>query len=175
MSAQYDAYLKEHCANVRKGFYWIRKSLPEILIDIPGVDYEWNILLHDDTKTIPCEYDPYDEYFYGKKKKDTEKKFRYAWLQHIHTNEHHWQHWVLITDDGRPSIIALDMPYECIIEMICDWWSFSWKSGDLFEIFGWYEENKKIMKLSKRTRETVENILDKLEKKIIQVRGPRKN
>ena len=50
MSKEYDEYLKEHCANVRKGFYWIRKSLPEVLIDIPGVDYELMILLHDDTK-----------------------------------------------------------------------------------------------------------------------------
>ena len=65
MSEQYDAYIKEHCANVRKGFYWIRKSLPELLIDIPGVDYELMILLHDDTKFNNDEYYAYDEYFYG--------------------------------------------------------------------------------------------------------------
>ena len=128
MSKEYDEYIKEHCANVRKGFYWIKRSLPEVLID----------------------------------------------QYHIHQNPHHWQHWVHLTDDGRPSVIALDMPYEYIIEMICDWWSFSWKSGDVFEIFDWYEKNKKIMKLSKRTRDTVEDILDKLEKKLIKVRGPRK-
>ena len=45
MSKEYDEYIKEHCANVRKGFYWIKRSLPEVLIDIPGVDYELNILL----------------------------------------------------------------------------------------------------------------------------------
>ena len=174
MSKEYDEYLKEHCANVRKGFYWIRKSLPEVLIDIPGVDYESMILLHDYTKYNNDEYYAYDEYFYGKKKKDSEKKMRYAFQNHIHQNPHHWQHWVHLTDDGRPSIIALDMPYEYIIEMICDWWSFSWKTGDLFEIFDWYKKNKKNMKLSKRTRDTVEDILDKLEKAITRVRGPRK-
>ena len=44
MSKEYDEYIKEHCANVRKGFYWIKRSLPEVLIDIPGVDYELNML-----------------------------------------------------------------------------------------------------------------------------------
>ena len=33
----------------------------------------------------------------------------------------------------------LEMPYDYIIEMICDWWSFSWQSGNLYEIFKWYE------------------------------------
>ena len=117
MSEQYDAYIKEHCANVRKGIYWIRKSLPEILIDIPGVDYELMILLHDDTKFNNDEYYAYDEYFYGKKTKTSEKNMRYAFQNHIHQNPHHWQHWVHITDDGKPSIIALDMPYQYIIEI----------------------------------------------------------
>ena len=174
MSEQYDAYIKEHCASVRKGSYWIRKSLPELLIDIPGVDYELMILLHDDTKFNNDEYYAYDEYFYGKKTKTSEKNMRYAFQNHIHQNPHHWQHWVHITDDGSPSIIALDMPYQYIIEMICDWWSFSWASGDLFSIFDWYNEHKKIIKFSKRTRDTVEDILHKLEEKIIKVRGPRK-
>lgn len=172
MSVEYDKYLDEHIANVKKGFYWIRKSLPELLIEKPGVDYELMILLHDDTKTVPSEYEPYDEYFYKPHNKDTEQKFRYAWLEHIHRNPHHWQHWILRNDDGTN--VILDMPYEFIIEMICDWWSFSWKTGDLFSIFDWYEENKKKIKLSKRTRDTVEDILDKLEAKIIKVRGPRK-
>ena len=78
-------------------------------------------------------------------------------------------------DDADEGTTVLDMPYNYIIEMICDWWSFSWKTGDLFSIFDWYAENKKNMKLSKRTRDTVEDILDKLEKAITRVRGPRKN
>ena len=172
MSAEYDRYLEEHLANVKKGFYWIRKGLPELLVELPNVDYELMILLHVDTNTVPSEYEPYDEYFYGKHKKDTLQKFRYAWLEHIHRNPHHWQHWVLRNDDGTNLI--LDMPYEYIIEMICDWWSFSWKNDDLYEIFDWYEENKKKIKLSKRTRDTVEDILDKLYNKILKVRGPRK-
>ena len=51
------------------------------------------------------------------------------------------------------------MPIQYIIEMICDWWAFSWGKGDLFEIFRWYDENKECIVLSDRTKEIVEKIL----------------
>lgn len=82
---------------------------------------------------------------------------------HIHRNPHHWQHWVLIHDDEPAEY--LDMPYEYIIEMICDWWSFSHKVGKLTEIFDWYKKHKD-MQLSDKTRKTVEDILDKIKNKI---------
>ena len=66
------------------------------------------------------------------------------------------------------------MEYPYIIEMICDWWSFSWEQDDLFQIFDWYDKHKKQIKFSRNTRKTVEDILRKLKEKIIKVRGPRK-
>ena len=172
MSAKYDKLLEDHSKNVRKAFYWIRKSLPEILIDIPGVDYELRILLHDDTKTVPSQYEAYDNWVFGKRTAKVEEAYKYARLEHIQMNEHHWQHWIYI--DSEAKLNVLDMPYECIIEMICDWWSFGWQQEDLYQIFDWYEANKKKIKLSKKTRQTVEEILDKLYEAIMRVRGPRK-
>ena len=58
------------------------------------------------------------------------------------------------------------MPYDYIIEMICDWWSFSWQSGNLYEIFNWYEEHSKYMKLAPGTKNTVEYILDNMKNKL---------
>ena len=59
------------------------------------------------------------------------------------------------------------MPYHYILEMICDWWAFSWSKGDLTEIFSWYDSHKKYIKLHNNTRSIVEEILglikDKLE------------
>jgi len=46
-----------------------------------------------------------------------------------------------------------------IIEMICDHWSFSWKSNNLYEVFDWYEKKKSNMLLSDKTRKTYEHIL----------------
>ena len=57
------------------------------------------------------------------------------------------------------------MPKNRVIEMICDWWSFSWKSGNLGEIFDWYEKHKD-MKLHENTRKFVEDILGKMKEEL---------
>lgn len=167
MSLAYNQYLGEHTGNVRKAYRWIKTYLPEVTARIE-YDEEWIILnCHDDSKYRFVEYDAYDDYFYGRNKThEVIDAFKRAWLHHIHNNDHHWQHYVLINDDPNEGIVALDMPYHYIIEMICDWWSFSWKTGNLHEIFGWYEKHKEYMKLSDNTRETVDDILSKIKNKL---------
>ena len=161
MSLDYAKYLNQHVGNVRRAYEWLCDNLPEVL---NGEDYSVQIGEgHDSSKYSNEEYEAYDKYFYGKEKTDEVKKnFKYAWLHHIHRNPHHWQHWVLINDEPGEGIVALDMPYRYIVEMICDWWAFSWKSGNLHEIFSWYDKHKEYMKLSDNTRKTVEEILDKI-------------
>ena len=68
-------------------------------------------------------------------------------------------------EDGELETV-LEMPYDYIIEMICDWWSFSWQSGNLYEIFKWYGEHSKYIKLAQTTKITVEYILDNMKKKL---------
>ena len=109
------------------------------------------------------EYDAYDQYFYGGDKEDpiVKEAFNLAWLHHIHNNPHHWQHWLLVNDtDGT---YALEMPEEYVYEMICDWWSFSFKINKLDEIFSWYEKHRDMV-LHKNTRKLVEDLLDKIKK-----------
>lgn len=163
MSKAYDNYLIEHKNNVSKGYQWIKENLPNVV-----TDSMWNIEYdHDSSKYEKDEYDAYDAYFYGGNKSfKVVQEFNKAWLLHIHRNPHHWQHWVLINDDPEEGEIVLDMPYEYIIEMICDWWSFSWKSENLMEIFNWYEKHKKYIKLSEPTRTTVEHILSLMKNKL---------
>lgn len=88
---------------------------------------------------------------------------------HIHRNPHHWQYLVLIDDDAKEGTICIEMPYEYIIEMICDLWSFSWIKGDLFEIFTLYENNKSHIKLHNNTRRIVEEILERMHKILMEV------
>ena len=170
MSLAYDNYLAEHFLYVAKGFQWIRDNLPELLIDISGVDYEHQICYeHDFSKSDPAEYTAYDNYFYGNKSYAVVQEFNKAWLHHIHKNPHHWQYWILINDNPDNGEIILDMPYNYILEMICDWWAFSWKSGNLHEIFKWYDQRKDYMKLSDKTRKTVEDILQKIKEKFGEI------
>lgn len=164
MSKEYDKYLEQHISNVKKGFDWVCKHLPEVLPEFSLVE---QISDHDKSKYKLDEYVPYDKYFYGQNKSyNVVQEFNYAWLTHIHNNPHHWQYWVLINDDPTEGEKILDMPLNYIIEMICDWWAFSWSKENLHEIFSWYDEHKDYMKLSPNTRKTVEHILDEIKWKI---------
>lgn len=166
MSYQYDQYLIKHKLKVEQGFNWIQDHLPELLVD--GFDYEWQIrFAHDRSKYDSEEYDAYDAYFYGGNRSyEVVRNFRYAWLRHIHHNPHHWQYWILTRDDPDEGETLLEIPYNYIIEMICDWWSFSWNSGDLFEVFMWYNEHKDYMKINPDSKKTIEDILDKIKDKL---------
>lgn len=174
MSQKYDEYLIEHKTNVKNGFYFLKDYLPQIFgsgeNSILG-EVEHNIVYgHDSSKTELDEYDAYDAYFYGGNRSfQVISDFNRAWLKHIHRNPHHWQHWVLINDDKENGVILIDMPDVYIIEMICDWWSFSWSKGKLFEIFDWYDEHRLYMKMSDYTRGKVENILDLLKEKLNEI------
>ena len=165
MSAEYTDYIIEHRDNVCKGFEWLVTHIPEILEGIDIKDMRFQLSEHDKTKVSIEEYDAYDKYFYGKKTNEVEEAFNKAWLHHIHHNPHHWQHWVLINDDEECGTIAIEMPYNYVIEMICDWWSFSWKVGKLGEIFKWYKAHDNIV-LHPKTREQVERILLALKRRL---------
>ena len=170
MSKEYDAYLSNHRANVFRGYNWLHKHLPEIFDSMD--EYSARLYLnHDQSKKDPDEYKAYDDYFYGKNRSyGVVMAFKQAWLEHIHRNPHHWQHWVLINDEPEEGEVILEMPYKYIIEMICDWWSFSWEKGNLMEIFSWYEKHSKYIKLASKTRKTVETILNKIREKLEEKR-----
>ena len=165
MSKKYDLYLEQHKDGVRKAFNWIKENLPEL---VEGRDnIEWlTCVAHDASKTDQDEYEAYDNYFYGNRSFAVVEEFNKAWLRHIHRNPHHWQHWVLINDDPENGEIILDMPYEYAIEMICDWWSFSFREGNLREIFNWWEAHEKYMKLNVYTRKVVVDILEAIKNKL---------
>lgn len=179
---RYDEYLTTHISNVKKGYEWLKENLPELLSVYNYAD-EINyygelddiIAQHDKTKYIKipdaskyyeltCEYNAYADYFYGIRDKEVEEKFNIAWLSHIHNNPHHWQYWILHNDTDGLQI--LDMPYVFIIEAICDWWSFSWNSNNLYEIFDWYDKNKKGILISDKTKTTFEYILSRIRDKL---------
>ncbi len=160
MSKAYTDYIITHRSNVKKAYNWLREN------KIITKNLDVQITMHDISKYSEEEYSAYDEYFYGKEKTEkVESDFNYAWLHHIHANPHHWQYWVLKHDDEPEE--ALEMPENYVYEMICDWWSFSFKINKLDEIFSWYE-NHKDMVLHKNTRKLVEDILEKIKRALIK-------
>lgn len=168
MSAEYDLYLSQHIDNVVKGYYWLTEHMSNIAAQFDSVcaiagltNAEHFLRQHDQSKFSKEEYDSYDDYFYGNNRSfRVKQRFNKAWLHHIHNNPHHWQHWVLINDDEKAE--ALAMPYHYIIEMILDWWTFSWRSGNLMEIFDWYEQHRDHIMLHPMTRASVEKTLSQM-------------
>lgn len=169
MSAKYDEYLREHKNAVLMAYEWLRNNLSGITSEEvwDKVDHQVRFA-HDSSKNDEDEYDAYDKYFYGNNKSyEVLQNFDYAWLSHIHKNKHHWQHWVLYHDDPNKPYTLLPIPDNYIIEMICDWWSFSWRSGNLYEIFQWYEDHKIQMQMNVESKAKVEMILDNIKKKLL--------
>jgi hypothetical protein len=136
-------------------------------------------LLHDWSKFLPSEWFPYVDYFYdemGVNYKKTEvddfrywtnethyrinQRFDLAWLKHQHRNPHHWQYWLLRRDSG--DLVAIEMPYEFILEMICDWKGAGRAMGKTAtnECRSWYVANKTKMHMHEETRRIVEVLLE---------------
>jgi len=162
VSEKYDEYLKRHREAVRQAYQWIEENIPGLRDSKTARAVE----THDASKNEPDEYEAYDAYFYGRKTRETVERFNEAWLTHIHRNPHHWQHWVLINDDPEEGTVVLEMPYPDILEMICDWWAFSWVKGDRKEIFQWYDARSQYIRLAPKTRIIVEDILGELRRKL---------
>ena len=190
MSMAYDIYLKKHIDAVRHNVSWfLTRISPSVIDDIlPNLDTNSIMTIasrHDASKYDIEEYEAYDQYFYQNGKNSTEGKMKFdlAFLHHVRNNPHHWQYWVLIDDDGSDSIDGhqvkpMDMPDSYILEMLADWWSFSYNryleeiSKDdasyveayklLYGIFDWYEDHRNSIIFSTTTRNKVERFLDVL-------------
>lgn len=170
MSLAYDEYLAEHIGNVNKGLHWMLDNLFLSQEEKTAIETAMVSFNHDESKYSTEEYDAYDKYFYGGNKSyAVVQAFNYAWLHHIHHNPHHWQYWVLLEDDPESGLPykTLPIPLPYIFEMIADWWSFSWKSENLFEIFNWYAEHRSKQIINPKSREIVEYILEKIWKILI--------
>jgi len=164
MSFAYDQYLAEHIGNVNKGLHWMLDNLG-LKEEKTALEEAMVSFNHDESKYSTEEYDAYDQYFYGGNRSyKVVQDFNYAWLHHIHQNPHHWQYWVLLEDDPESGMPykALEIPVPYIFEMIADWWSFSWKEGNLFEIFDWYADHRSKQIINPKSREIVEYILVKI-------------
>ena len=176
MSLAYDEYLNEHISAVQKGWNWMIDNLidrihPWIREQYPNSEFDPIDILeiseqmqeHDASKTRPEEYYAYDAYFYGGNKSHAVvENFRKAFLLHIHENPHHWQYWVLTHDNKGEPETAIEMPLNYIFEMICDWWSFGWRAGDLTTIFKWWDEHKDYIRMHKKSRKVLEYILKEM-------------
>jgi hypothetical protein len=117
----------------------------------------YRLVFHDWTKFLSREWFPYAEYFYGNNSSEELKhRFDLAWNHHQHKNDHHWQYWILVLDDGGQQI--LPMSEVARKEMVADWRGAG-KAVGKPNTAEWYLKNRENILLHKDTRKWVEEQL----------------
>jgi hypothetical protein len=116
---------------------------------------------HDNSKFLESEFDGYRQWFFpeGNEVKDREyakKRMEQSWLNHIHNNAHHWQHWCIPT---KSKLIVVEMPKVYILEMLCDWKGMSYNENSL-SIKDFYEKNIGNMCLHEKTIDNINTFID---------------
>ena len=150
---EYLQYINDHKKRVEQFASWLEENCPEVF---EGVDLDifWDLIKeHDESKYSEEEFEPYAQRWHGDKKKTPE--YEEAWKHHWMNNEHHPEYW-----------LGEDMPLIYILEMICDWGSFSIASGNMKELSDFYfnkakEDPEKT--LSEATQEIIEEVLTIIE------------
>ena len=145
-------YIEEHKERVQQFADWLKENCPEVFDSVDLDAFDEIIKEHDESKWSEEEFEPYAQHFFGDKKNDFE--FNEAWKHHWMNNEHHPEFW-----------LGEDMPYIYILEMLCDWGSFSIEKKDFKELSNFYynkardDEEKN---LSDNTKIIIEEILEKI-------------
>ena len=167
---QYIEYITEHKNNTYKAFLNVKSLLLQDLETFPDIsELDNQIQEHDFSKFSKEEWEPYRNYFYPTENnpKD-EAAFDMAWLHHQHHNPHHWQHWTLLRDSGET--VGLDMPVNYVIEMLCDWHSFSAKDPTS-TAYDWWNKNRNKMIMSAATIQLVEKYIEYFKEPLKQRRA----
>lgn len=117
-------------------------------------------IIHDMSKFSPQEFFPYAHKFYSKQNdENTDLRWKNAWLHHQNHNKHHWEYWIV----NKITKEALPMPKKYVIEMVCDWRSFSRKWGRVVKESNLVERmmNSNDIILHPKTREELVRMIHK--------------
>ena len=152
-----------------KYLYYILRHKWFVFLEFCKMGIPFLGIIHDWSKFRPSEFIPYAKYFYGDKKSDIKKgrdktgyykpydtgdnAFDFAWLLHQKRNKHHWQWWLLPTDEEGLKIF--EMPKKYMKEMLADWQGAGRAQGTP-DTGVWYMKNKDKMQLAPETREWIE-------------------
>ena len=181
---EYMSYIDEHRNNVKLAFkkLFVDRNIPWMKLNITKdklietlKNLYNDIEEHDMSKYSDEEFDAYRERFYPtneEKEKyrsdstysaEVDDNFEKAWQHHYQNNNHHILFWATVDPDGNIQE-KRDMPFLCILHMICDWEAMSMKfnpNNDLATI-AWYinDADEEKSQMSGNTRKMVESLLE---------------
>ena len=111
---EYKDYIIKHVNLVRKSYFTYLQPLhTEVPFEINDVIDR--LLVHDQSKFGPYEFEAYRQWFYPMSGEvRDEKVFDMAWRHHYMHNDHHPEHWINLQGEPHP------MELEAVIEMMAD-------------------------------------------------------
>lgn len=122
---------------------------------------EQQIIAHDFSKYSIYEFPHYARQFKGPK--NDPDGFAYAWLHHIHQNEHHWQHWIFsdgfTPKNSRVENGVIQMPTNYVVEMVADWMGASKAYTGSWDMTDWLLANLSKIKIHSQTAAYLERVL----------------
>jgi hypothetical protein len=105
---------------------------------VGGIPME-RLFNHDASKFTEAEYPHYARQFFGDK--GDPHGFAQAWLNHIHQNDHHWQHWIFpdgYAPEGSRSLAGvMPMTEVATREMVADWMGASFAYTGSWDMTDW--------------------------------------
>jgi hypothetical protein len=126
-------------------------------------------LLHDLSKFSNEEFWEGAKYYQGdkspipicKKRNNGESK---AWLHHKGRNKHHCEYWMDCDYDKTPlKPVFNPIPYNYVLEMICDWFAagrtYKGKKFKFEDEWEWWSNRKKNLAVNSKTEIFINNIL----------------
>jgi hypothetical protein len=124
----------------------------------------WRLLIHDWTKLLPIQLNGYVDY-HKNNAIVTESTYR-AIHDHFRRESHHWNHHVVMLDNGdlskEYSVVCLPMKDQDIREMVADWAAAGLTKKGRYDLPGYYAKKKHAILLHAETREKVERYIDLL-------------
>jgi hypothetical protein len=129
----------------------------------------WQLLVHDLSKFGRKEWGGYVRYFFSRKDEFLKGRldptvvmsdFDSAWNHHQKVNPHHWQYWVLVTDNKADPIRTLEIPEKYVREMLADWMGAGRGKTGSWDMEGWVAENAPNMLFHPNTADLVHDILN---------------
>ena len=128
-------------------------------------------ILHDWSKFSPSEWFPYVHSFFNPDGSSRDhrddsgrldpssisREFDFAWLHHIHSNPHHWNHWSLVREQDENKVLR--MPDKYAREMLADWRGAGMAKWGEDNTLVWYARNEAGIKLHPGARAWIEKEL----------------
>ena len=106
-------------------FYYIKQILLHkkyVFQECKKCGIIWQGITHDLSKFSKEELIPsakYYDYYNVERNDKIIKDYSKAWMHHKGHNPHHWEYWIDYDENGN--IVANKIPYNYVIEMVCDW------------------------------------------------------